>query len=71
MTLVLRVLTVTDFLISIFKDLSDPASESKTQSNFCQTPLQLTNPTQLHWVGVGVDFVFPQKEGIRRRTIFT
>ena len=29
---------------------------------FCQTLLQLADPTQLKLVGVGVDFVFP-KEG--------
>ena len=29
---------------------------------FCQTPLQLANPTQLQLVGVGVDFVFLRKE---------
>ena len=29
---------------------------------FCQTPLQLANPTQLQLVWVGVDFVFPRKE---------
>ena len=28
---------------------------------FCQTPLQLANLTQLELVGVGVDFVFPQE----------
>ena len=33
---------------------------------YCQTPLQLANPTQLQLVGVGVDFVFPQ-EGRRRK----
>ena len=26
---------------------------------FCQTPLQLANPTELQLDGVGVDFVFP------------
>ena len=30
---------------------------------FCQTLLQLANPTQLQLVGEGVDFVFPRKEG--------
>ena len=30
--------------------------------NFCQTPLQLANSTQLQLVGVGVDFDFPQKK---------
>ena len=34
---------------------------------FCQTPLQLANPTELQLDGVGVDFVFPchnnKKEG--------
>ena len=34
--------------------------------NFCQTPLQLANPTQLQLVWVGVDFVFPRKEGKRK-----
>ena len=29
---------------------------------YCQTPLQLANPTQLQLVGVGVDFVFPREE---------
>ena len=29
---------------------------------FCQTQLQLANPTQLHLVGEGVDFVFQRKE---------
>ena len=38
--------------------------------HFCQTPLQLANPTQLQLVGVGVDFVFLRKEG-ERRTILT
>ena len=33
LTLVLRVLTVTYFLTSIFRDLSDPASKFQTQSN--------------------------------------
>ena len=35
-----------------------------TQLNllFCQTPLQLENPTQLQLVGEGVDFVFPWKK---------
>ena len=28
---------------------------------YCQTPLQLADPTQLKLVGVGVDFVFPQE----------
>ena len=41
----------------------------------CQTPLQLADPTQLQWVGVGVDFVFTRKEGRkkekRRRRIIT
>ena len=27
---------------------------------YCQTPLQLANPTQLQLVGEGVDFVFPR-----------
>ena len=31
-------------------------------SCFCQTPLQLANPTQLQLVGEGVVFVFPQKK---------
>ena len=31
-------------------------------NSFCQTPLQLENPTQLQLVRVGVDFVFPQKK---------
>ena len=32
---------------------------------YCQTPLQLANPTQLQLVGVGADFVFllEEKEG--------
>ena len=30
--------------------------------SFCQTPLQLANPTQLQLVGEGVDFVFPRKK---------
>ena len=30
---------------------------------FCQTPLQLADPTQLQFVGVGVDFVFPLDRG--------
>ena len=30
---------------------------------FCETPLRLADPTQLQLVGVGVDFVFPWKEG--------
>ena len=38
---------------------------------YCQTPLQLANPTQLQLVWVGVDFVFPRKkeeeEGRRRK----
>ena len=38
----------------------------------CQTPLQLTNQTQLQLVGVGVDFVFPchkkKEEGRKGRT---
>ena len=35
---------------------------------FCQTPLQLANPTQLQLVGVGVDVVFPwKKEGTQTR----
>ena len=29
---------------------------------YCQTPLQLANPTQLQLVGEGVDFVFPRKK---------
>ena len=29
---------------------------------FCQTPLQLANPTQLLLVGVGVEFVIPKKK---------
>ena len=29
---------------------------------FCQTPLQLANPTQLQLVGEGVDFVFQRKK---------
>ena len=29
--------------------------------DFCQTPLQLANPTQLQLVGEGVDFVFQGK----------
>ena len=29
---------------------------------YCQTPLQLADPTQLQLVGVGVDFVFPLEE---------
>ena len=31
-------------------------------SHFCQTPLQLANPTQLQLVGEGVDFVFRRKK---------
>ena len=35
---------------------------------FCQTPLQLADPTELQLDGVGVDFVFPyhkkEEEGI-------
>ena len=34
---------------------------------FCQNPLQLADPTQLQLFGVGVDFVFPWKEGRRRK----
>ena len=33
--------------------------------NYCQTPLQLANPTQLQLVRVGVvevDFIFPRKK---------
>ena len=30
--------------------------------SYCQTPLQLTNPTRLQLVGVEVDFVFPRKK---------
>ena len=33
---------------------------------FCQTPLQLVNPTELWLVLVAVDFVFP-KEGRRKK----
>ena len=33
---------------------------------FCQTPLRLADPTQLQSVGVGVDFVFPRREGSRK-----
>ena len=42
---------------------------SKRRDCFCQTPLQLANPTQLQLVGVGVDFVYPRKkkEGRRRK----
>ena len=29
---------------------------------YCQTPLQLADPTQLQLVGIGVDFVFPLDE---------
>ena len=32
------------------------------EMSFCQTPLQLANPTQLQLVVVGVDFVFPLEE---------
>ena len=32
------------------------------RNNFCQTPLQHANITQLQSVGVGVDFVFPMEE---------
>ena len=31
-------------------------------NKYCQTPLQLANPTQLQLVGVGVDFVFQLEE---------
>ena len=38
------------------------------ENDFCQTPLQLANPTQLQLVGEGVDFVFPRKkEGSRKK----
>ena len=37
------------------------------QKNFCQTPFQLADPTQLQLNGVGIDFVFPWKEGRRER----
>ena len=30
--------------------------------NFCQTPFQLADPTQLQLIGIGVDFVFPRKK---------
>ena len=30
---------------------------------FCQTPLQIANPTQIQLVGEGVYFVFPLEEG--------
>ena len=33
---------------------------------YCQTPLQLANPTQLQLVGEGVDFVFLRKEEGRK-----
>ena len=36
-------------------------------SLFCQTPLQLANPTQLQLVGVGVDFLFPLEEEGRKK----
>ena len=29
------------------------------ETKFCQTPIKLADPTQLQFVGVGVDFVFP------------
>ena len=35
---------------------------------FCQTPLQLVNPTQLQLVGEGVDFVFPLEEEEEEKT---
>ena len=34
----------------------------RMDSGYCQTPLQLANPTQLQLVGEGVDFVFPRKK---------
>ena len=34
---------------------------------YCQTPLQLANPTQLQLVREGVDFVFPWKEGRKKK----
>ena len=34
---------------------------------FCQTQLQLDDPTQLQLVGVGVDFVYPLEEEGRRK----
>ena len=36
-------------------------------SQFCQTPLQLANPTQLQLVWVGVDFVFPRKNNKNKK----
>ena len=33
---------------------------------YCQTPLQLADPTQLQLAGEGVDFVFPQEEQRRK-----
>ena len=36
-------------------------------SLFCQTPLQLANPTQLQLVWVGVDFVFPRKKNKKNK----
>ena len=40
---------------------------SMALKGFCQTPLQLANPTQLQLVGVGVDTVFPRKKEEGRR----
>ena len=35
---------------------------SRFSAKFCQTPLQLANPTQLQLVGERVDFDFPRKK---------
>ena len=39
--------------------VKDFGGGSSCCSWFCQTPLQLANPTQLQLVGEGVDFVLP------------
>ena len=44
------------------KVIKNDYSLSKPHHFFCQTPLQLADPTQLQLVGVGVDFVFPLEE---------
>ena len=45
------------------------SSECQIRELFCQNPLQLADPTQLQLVEVGVDFVFPRKEGRRKEGI--
>ena len=45
-----------------YKKLEKLLHRSTTHHYFCQTPLQLADPTQLQLVEVGVDFVFPRKK---------